>query len=122
MNEELNELVAALSAAERILREGGRLSVVSFHSLEDRIVKTFLAGPDRKGISRHAPEQDRRVAAFNVLTKKPAAPDEAEIETNPRARSAKLRAGERSAGAAGQMDIERLLPRLPSLTDVMRGR
>ena len=122
VNEELNELVAALSAAERILREGGRLSVVSFHSLEDRIVKTFLAGPDRKGISRHAPEQDRRVAAFNVLTKKPAAPDEAEIETNPRARSAKLRAGERSAGAAGQMDIERLLPRLPSLTDVMRGR
>jgi 16S rRNA (cytosine1402-N4)-methyltransferase len=122
VNEELNELAFALGAAERVLREGGRLSVVSFHSLEDRIVKTFLAGPDRKGISRHAPDQDRRVAAFNVLTKKPVAPDEVEIETNPRARSAKLRAGERTAGAAGQMDVVALLPRLPSLSDVMRGR
>ncbi len=122
VNEELNELADALAAAERVLREGGRLAVVSFHSLEDRIVKTFLAGPDSKGISRHAPEQDRRVAAFNVLTKKPVAPDEAEIENNPRARSAKLRAGERTGGAAGQMDIASLLPRLPSLADAMRGR
>ncbi|HKY87515.1 MAG TPA: 16S rRNA (cytosine(1402)-N(4))-methyltransferase RsmH [Pseudorhodoplanes sp.] len=122
VNEELSELAAALMAAERILRVGGRLSVVSFHSLEDRIVKTFLAGPDRKGISRHAPEQDRRVAAFTVLTKKPVAPDEDEIENNPRARSAKLRAGERTHGAAGQIDTETLLPRLPSFADVMRGR
>ena len=122
VNEELNELAAALLAAERILRDGGRLAVVSFHSLEDRIVKTFLAGPDRKGISRHAPEQDRRIAAFTVLTKKPVVPDEAEIESNPRARSAKLRAGERTHGATGQVDTETLLPRLPSLADVMRGR
>jgi 16S rRNA (cytosine1402-N4)-methyltransferase len=122
VNEELNELATALLAAERILREGGRIAVVSFHSLEDRIVKTFLAGPDRKGISRHAPEQDRRVAAFKVLTKKPVAPDEVEIESNPRARSAKLRAGERTNGAAGQVDTDTLLPRLPSLTAVMRGR
>jgi len=122
VNEELNELAAALTAAERVLRDGGRLAVVSFHSLEDRIVKTFLAGPDRKGISRHAPEQDRRIPAFKVLTKKPVAPDEAEIENNPRARSAKLRAGERTGGAAGQMDIASLLPRLPSLSAVMRGR
>jgi 16S rRNA (cytosine1402-N4)-methyltransferase len=122
VNEELSELAAALAAAERILRAGGRLAVVSFHSLEDRIVKTFLAGPERKGISRHAPERDRRIPAFKVLTKKPVAPDEAEIEDNPRARSAKLRAGERTGGAAGQMDPETLLPRLPSLDDVMRGR
>jgi len=122
VNEELNELATALMAAERILHEGGRLAVVSFHSLEDRIVKTFLAGPGRKGISRHAPEQDRRIAAFKVLTKKPAVPDEDEIETNPRARSAKLRAGERTSGAAGQVDTDTLLPRLPSLAAVMRGR
>lgn len=122
VNEELNELASALAASERVLREGGRLAVVSFHSLEDRIVKSFLAGPDRKGISRHAPEQDRRVAAFTVLTKKPVAPEEAEIESNPRARSAKLRAGERTGGAAGQMDVMSLLPRLPSLSDAMRGR
>ena len=122
VNEELSELATALLAAERILRAGGRLSVVSFHSLEDRIVKTFLAGPDRKGISRHAPDQDRRVAAFTVLTKKPVGPDEDEIKNNPRARSAKLRAGERTDGAAGQIDTETLLPRLPSLADVMRGR
>ena len=122
VNEELNELAAALAAVERILREGGRLAVVSFHSLEDRIVKTFLAGPGRKGISRHAPEQDRRIPAFKVLTKKPVAPSAVEIEDNPRARSAKLRAGERTGGAAGQIDPGKLLPRLPSLADVMRGR
>ena len=122
VNEELNELAAALTAAERILRPGGRLAVVSFHSLEDRIVKTLLAGPDRKGISRHAPEQERHVPAFKALTKKPVAPDEDEIQNNPRARSAKLRAGERTDGAAGQMDVETLLPRLPALADVMRGR
>jgi 16S rRNA (cytosine1402-N4)-methyltransferase len=100
VNEELNELAAALAAAERILRPGGRLAVVSFHSLEDRIVKTFLAGPDGKGISRHAPEQERHVPAFKPLTRKPVAPD----------------------GAAGQMDVQTLLPRLPALADVMRGR
>ena len=122
VNEELNELAAALAASERVLCDGGRLAIVSFHSLEDRIVKTFLAGPDRAGISRHAPDQDRRVSAFKVLTKKPVVPDEAEIESNPRARSAKLRAGERTGGAAGQIDMETLLPRLPSLADVMRGR
>ena len=123
VNEELSELATALLAAERILRAGGRLSVVSFHSLEDRIVKTFLAGPDRKGISRHAPEQDRRVAAFTVLTKKPVAPGRRRNRKQS-ARAFGQAARRRTHGLArpGRSIRKRCLPRLPSLTDVMRGR
>ncbi|KAB2880674.1 MAG: 16S rRNA (cytosine(1402)-N(4))-methyltransferase RsmH [Pseudorhodoplanes sp.] len=122
VNEELHELANALAAAEHILRDGGRLVVVSFHSLEDRIVKTFLAGPGREGVSRHAPDGARPAAAFRVLTKKPVTPDADEVDANPRARSAKLRAGERTAGAAGQVDLASLLPRLPALAAVTKGR
>lgn len=121
VNEELQELAGALIAAERILKQGGRLAVVSFHSLEDRIVKSFLAGPARGGVSRHAPQVEAREPAFRVLTKKPSVPGDDEIVANPRARSAKLRAGERTAGPAGQVDPAELLPRLPSLDTVMRG-
>ena len=72
VNDELGELVAALQAAERILKPGGRLVVVSFHSLEDRIVKTFLTDRGRnRGGSRHAPEVKRAVPTFSVLTKRP---------------------------------------------------
>jgi 16S rRNA (cytosine1402-N4)-methyltransferase len=113
VNEELQELAFGLAAAERILKEGGRLVVVSFHSLEDRIVKTFLAGPARRGVSRHAPETAASAPAFEILTRKPVTPDEDESLRNPRARSAKLRAAERTAGAAGQVGIEALIPRLP---------
>lgn len=113
VNEELQELAFGLAAAERILKEGGRLVVVSFHSLEDRIVKTFLAGPARRGVSRHAPETEAKAPAFRVLTKRPVTPDEDEAARNPRARSAKLRAAERSPGAAGQIDIDALIPRIP---------
>ena len=61
VNEELAELATALAAAERILKAGGRLVVVTFHSLEDRIVKTFLAERSRTaGVSRHLPESSRR--------------------------------------------------------------
>lgn len=122
VNDELHELANALAAAERILGEGGRLVVVSFHSLEDRIVKTFLAGPGREGVSRHLPDSARPVAAFRVLTKKPVTPDEGELNANPRARSAKLRAGERTTAAAGQIDLSALLPRLPTPAEVMKGR
>jgi 16S rRNA (cytosine1402-N4)-methyltransferase len=123
VNDELAELAAALTAAERVLKARGRLVVVAFHSLEDRIVKTFLAdrGPARAG-SRHRPDVVGSAATFRILTKRPIVPDEAEVAANPRARSARLRAAERTETAARNADTTELLPRLPSLADVMRGR
>lgn len=97
VNDELGQLVRALLAAERLLRPAGRLVVVTFHSLEDRIVKRFLADrsvrSDRP--SRHAPEGPSVIASFSLSFSKPVMPGAAEIETNPRARSAKLRAAVR---------------------------
>jgi 16S rRNA (cytosine1402-N4)-methyltransferase len=123
VNEELTELVEALGAAERILNPSGRLVVVSFHSLEDRIVKSFLAERSRAaGVSRHLPDIAGAVPTFRLLTKRPIAPDENEVADNPRARSAKLRAAERSAAPARPLDAAALLPRLPALADVVRGR
>ena len=123
VNEELAELAQALAAAERVLKPSGRLAVVSFHSLEDRIVKTFLAERSRaRAASRHQPEIASAPLSFRVLTRKPETADEIEITDNPRARSAKLRAAERTDAAARSASIEDLLPRLPSVNDVMRGR
>jgi 16S rRNA (cytosine1402-N4)-methyltransferase len=123
VNEELEELASALAAAEAVLKPGGRLVVVSFHSLEDRIVKTFLAARSRRGGgSRHMPEAKHPAPSFRVLTGRPVTPDEAEIAANPRARSAKLRAAERTDAPAGSDDAGDLLPRLPTLADVMGGR
>ena len=122
VNDELGELVGALAAAERILKAGGRLVAVSFHSLEDRIVKTFLADRgEARGGSRHAPELKRPQPTFAVLTKRPLVADDAEVAGNPRARSAKLRAAERTAAPA-RGDEPGLLPNLPSLSDVLKGR
>jgi len=122
VNEELAELATALMAAERILKTSGRLVVVTFHSLEDRIVKTFLAERSRTiGVSRHLPDVKAPAPTFQLLTKRPVAPDEAEIAGNPRARSAKLRAGERREAPPREADIADLLPRLPALADVVRG-
>jgi 16S rRNA (cytosine1402-N4)-methyltransferase len=123
VNEELQELAAALEAAERVLRPGGRLVVVSFHSLEDRIVKSFLAARGRRSApSRHAPEIAHAPASFRILTGRPVIPDEGEIEANPRARSAKLRAAERTDAPAGEEIAAELLPALPSLAEIMSGR
>jgi 16S rRNA (cytosine1402-N4)-methyltransferase len=123
VNEELNELADALAAAERILKPSGRLAVVSFHSLEDRIVKTFLAERARTaGVSRHLPEVEAEPSTFALLTKRPVVADEAEVAANPRARSAKLRAAERTSAPPRAFDTDDYLPRLPSLDDVMRGR
>ena len=119
VNAELDELHLALSAAERLLKPGGRLAVVSFHSLEDRIVKNFLIERGKAaGGSRHLPEIAQAVPSFQILTKRPVTPGEAEISANPRARSAKLRAAERTAApahAAGE------LPAWPTIDSVMRG-
>jgi 16S rRNA (cytosine1402-N4)-methyltransferase len=123
VNDELCELARGLAAAEQVLKPSGRLVVVAFHSLEDRIVKTFLNERSRAPAgSRHRPEVKSAAPSFRVLTRKPETPDEAEIAANPRARSAKLRAAERTDAAPHAGRIENLLPRLPSLTDIMRGR
>ena len=122
VNEELHELVDALAAAERILKPTGRLAVVSFHSLEDRIVKTFLAERSRTAnVSRHMPEIEAETPTFALVHKRPIVADEAEIAANPRARSAKLRAAARTAAPPRDFDPAEFLPRLPSLGDVMRG-
>jgi 16S rRNA (cytosine1402-N4)-methyltransferase len=123
VNEELDELADALNAAERVLRPGGRLVVVSFHSLEDRIVKTFLAERSRVATgSRHLPQLEQHPPSFRLLTRRPQTADEAEIAENPRARSAKLRAAERSEAPATAASLQRLLPNLPTLADALKGR
>lgn len=122
VNDELGELLAALQAAERILKAGGRLVVVSFHSLEDRIVKTFLSDrADTRGGSRHAPEVRRPAPTFRILTRRPVTADEDEIAHNPRARSAKLRAAERTAAPTRRGVPAAILPHLPTLGAVLKG-
>ena len=119
VNEELDELQLALQTAERMLKVGGRLAVVSFHSLEDRIVKDFLNARSKTGGgSRHLPEVRQAPPSFTVLTKRPVAPGEEEVTVNPRARSAKLRAAERTGAPA---HASASLPTWPKLSDVMRG-
>ncbi len=98
VNDELGQLVRGLVAAEKLLAPAGRLVVVTFHSLEDRIVKRFFA--DRSGAvgapSRHAPQLATSAPiTFRRLTSKAQSPSEEEIAENPRARSAKLRVGVR---------------------------
>lgn len=114
VNDELGELARALLAAERILKPGGKLVVVTFHSLEDRIVKRFIA--DRSGTvagSRHLPERSVSIATFDRLGGA-VSPSEAEVETNPRSRSARLRAAVRTAAPPRDADTAQFdLPKLP---------
>lgn len=104
VNDELAELRRALVAAEEMLKPGGRLVVVTFHSLEDRIVKRFLArraGRTPRG-SRHLPEQSIKLDApsFELVNPRPFTPQKGELDMNPRARSARLRAAIRTAAPA----------------------
>jgi 16S rRNA (cytosine1402-N4)-methyltransferase len=119
VNEELDELQLALAAAERVLKPGGRLVVVSFHSLEDRIVKNFLSEHGKSGGgSRHLPELAQAQPSFRILTKRPVTAGSDEVHANPRARSAKLRAAERSGAPPHEAAA---LPEWPTLATVMRG-
>lgn len=104
VNQELEELKAALSAAEKLLKPGGRLVIISFHSLEDRIVKQFMlsrseqiAAPSRHSPESMMPQDAASVATFTLTPKQAIAPSEQEVTQNPRARSAKLRCATRTA-------------------------
>ena len=99
VNDELGELTRGLDAALAVLKPQGRLVVVSFHSLEDRIVKQFLNSRSDAAprASRHAPEIAAPRPLFKLITHKARQPGDAEISHNPRARSARLRAGEKLA-------------------------
>jgi 16S rRNA (cytosine1402-N4)-methyltransferase len=116
VNDEVGELARALFAAERALRPGGRLAVVTFHSLEDRIVKRFIADrAEAASGSRHLPEAQARAATFRKLGGG-VTPGTAEIAANPRARSARLRAAIRTEAPARAGDFSIFgLPRLPDI-------
>ncbi len=121
VNDELGELARGLAAAEKLLGEGGRLVVVTFHSLEDRVVKRFFQQRSRQGgagVSRHVPDApDAPEPSFEMLSRKAIAAGPEELEVNPRARSAKLRAGRRTSAPAHFAEMKGL--GLPGL--VMSG-
>lgn len=106
VNDELGELVEGLCAAERALRPGGKLAVVTFHSIEDRIVKRFLQA--RSGgagrANRYAPETIEETPQFKLLSRRAIGADDDELAVNPRARSAKLRVAVRTDAPAGDVD------------------
>ena len=114
VNDEYGQLAAGLEAAERALKPGGKLAVVTFHSGEDRVVKRFLQ--ERSGragrANRYAPETAGEAPRWDAVAAA-GAPDEAELAVNPRARSARLRVARRTAAPAGTVDRAALgLPRL----------
>ncbi|MEM5467816.1 16S rRNA (cytosine(1402)-N(4))-methyltransferase RsmH [Celeribacter marinus] len=105
INDEFGELIAGLEAAERALAPGGQLAVVTFHSLEDRVVKRFLQqrASTGGGGSRYAPVQEMKTPGFEKLSKA-IGPDEDELVVNPRARSARLRVARRTDAPAVASD------------------
>jgi len=117
VNDEFRQLVEGLSAAERALKPEGYLAVVSFHSLEDRIVKRFMQARSNSagGGSRHAPVSDTAPPAFRLPFRRAIGPDPDEMAVNPRARSALLRVAIRTEAPAGEIGAGALaMPRLPA--------
>ncbi len=110
VNDEYGELWQGLMAAERALKPGGQLAVVTFHSVEDRMVKRFLAARsgNTANANRYAPETEKTVAAFTVKSRKAIGPDAQELADNPRSRSAKLRVAVRTDAPAEAIDPKQL--------------
>jgi 16S rRNA (cytosine1402-N4)-methyltransferase len=108
VNDEYGELFRGLMAAERALKPGGQLAVVTFHSVEDRMVKRFLTARSGAGgnANRYAPELNVVPAQFTVRSRKAIGPDEQELQDNPRSRSAKLRVAVRTDAPAGEVDAK----------------
>ena len=106
VNDEFGQLSQGLMAAERALKPGGKLAVVTFHSSEDRIVKRFMAerSSNGGGGSRYAPEADAKTPGFTLTPRKAIPPTPEEIDQNPRARSAKLRIATRTDAPAQNID------------------
>ena len=106
VNTEFTELAEGLAAAERALKPGGMLAVVTFHSLEDRIVKRFLqlASGHEANANRYAPAKTDTTARFDLVTRRAVGPDDAELAVNPRSRSAKLRVARRTAAPSLPLD------------------
>lgn len=122
VNTEFDELANGLMAAERALKPGGKLAVVTFHSLEDRIVKRFLqlASGHEANANRYAPARADQTARFDLVTRRAIGPDEAELAANPRSRSAKLRVAIRTSAAPQRVNPADL--GVPQLSTPKKGR
>jgi 16S rRNA (cytosine1402-N4)-methyltransferase len=121
VNDELGQLAQGLGGAENLLRENGVLAAVTFHSLEDRVVKRFFTARTGRAAraNRFVPERDETVPSFRELAHKARKASDAETEINPRARSAKLRAAARTAAVAVPLDYVDLgLARMPSMAEL----
>ena len=119
VNNEYGELFNGLMAAERALKPGGQLAVVTFHSVEDRMVKRFLTARAGAGgnANRFAPEIEAPAPQFKILKRKAIGPDAQDLEENPRSRSAKLRVAIRTDAPAGNIDAKALgMPMVRGLT------
>lgn len=121
VNDELGQLAHGLSDAEVLLREGGVLAAVAFHSLEDRLVKRFFTARTGRAAraNRFMPERDETAPSFREIAHKARKASDAEAEANPRARSAKLRAAERTGAAPVPLDLAALgIARMPSMAEI----
>lgn len=118
VNDEYGQLAEGLEAAERALKPGGYLAVVTFHSVEDRMVKRFLQqrGGGMGNANRYSPVLETEKPSFEIITKKAKAADEDEVAQNPRSRSAKLRVARRTDAPAGALDRSKIgMPQLKAI-------